>query len=79
MPEILHRGEREVLPLGHLQGHRFEVLQEARAAETAAARTDSTLAPGRLALVDLPQLDPRAEDPREIAHERHGSRPVRRP
>ncbi len=53
-----HRVDRQVLFLGHPDGHRLEVLQERRAAQVPSAGADAALQPGLIARADLAQLDP---------------------
>ena len=73
-----HRVERQVLVLGHPDGHRLEVGQEGGAAQVAPARTDAALDPGRVAGRELAQLDPAAQGRAEIADQGPEVDPVRR-
>ena len=65
----LGRVEREILLLCHVDGNRLEVIQKGRAAQRAAADTQTTEHLSLVAHTDLAQLDAGAEDRGEILDE----------
>src|SRR5262245_4825457 len=71
-----HRVEREILVLGHPDGHRLEVGQEGRATQVPSAGPDAALNPGRVAGGQLTQLDPTLQGRAKIAHQRPEVNPV---
>ncbi len=65
----LHGVEREVLVLGHLDGHGHEFVGHAVAAEHAAAYAAAAGHAGLVAHADLPKLDSDLEHRHEVLHE----------
>ena len=65
----LHRIQREILLLRHLDRYRRKIRQKRLAAQRPAADADSAENLGLVAHTDLPQLDTRLEHRREIAHQ----------
>jgi hypothetical protein len=65
----LRRVERQMLILGQGEAHRAQLWQPTGAAVLAAAAADAIEALGLVARADLPQVDPRAEQGRELAHQ----------
>ena len=77
-PGDAQRVERQILVLGHPDGHRLEVGEEGGAAQVAPARADPALDPGRVAGGQLAQLDPAVQGGAEVADQRPEVDPVRR-
>jgi len=64
----LRRVERQVLILGERQAHRAQLRQPARAAVLATAPAHAVEPLRLVPRADLPQLDARVEQAREVAH-----------
>jgi hypothetical protein len=62
------RGKSEILLLRHLEGYRFEGLQECGATKAPAARTNASLSSRRFSRVDLAEFNAGAKDLGQVSY-----------